>query len=99
MVLRDLHQRWHLLPAFRNREWAARMEAAARRRRRGVGHEAFDGAQALLLEMQARDRAEQSDGIWVLRLREYALDGAALHHLPRVHHDHVVGELGDHAEI
>ena len=52
-----------------------------------------------LLEVQAWDRAEQADGVGVLRIGKQALRIAALDHLPGVHHHDLVGQLGDHAEV
>src|SRR4029078_11681768 len=54
---------------FLDRETAARMEAAPRWHRRGIGHGAFDRREPLLLEVEARDRAEQADGVGMMRLR------------------------------
>src|SRR5581483_3022712 len=99
MLRRDLHERRYLVPAFLNRERAARMEAAAGGQGGGVGHKATNRRESLLLEMQARYRAEQADGVRMLRLGKEPPDAAALDHLAGVHHDDVIGQLGDHAEV
>src|SRR5687768_1067765 len=99
MVFLNVKKWRYFGPAFLDHERTSRMEAAARGGRCGVGDEALDRAQALLLQVKARDRAEQADGIRMLRLGEKSPGSAALDHFARVHHDHVVGELGDHPEV
>src|SRR6185503_3160897 len=49
-------------------ERTARVEAAAGRHRGSIGHATFDRAEPLLLEVEARDRAEQADGVRVMWL-------------------------------
>src|SRR5712664_1555223 len=99
MVLFYFHQRRYLLKALLYGKRTSRMEAAARGHCRGIGHEALDRAEPLLVEVQPGDRAEQPHRIRVLRLGEEPRYGATLDYLPGVHHDDVVGELGDHAEV
>src|SRR5690348_6028902 len=85
VAARDVEQRRQFMPAFLDRERTARMEPAAGGKRGGVGNEPLDRAKPLLLEMQARDRAEQADGVRMLRLGEQARGAAALDHLTGVH--------------
>src|SRR5574339_102365 len=49
MVFRNFDQRRDFGPALLDRERTARVKAAAARKRRGIGHDALDRAQALLL--------------------------------------------------
>ena len=80
-------------------ERAARREAAALGLTVGAGHRALDGRQPLALDVEARDRAQQADRVGMLRIGEQGVDRRALDDLAGVHHQHVVGDLGDHAEI
>ena len=48
---------------------------------------------------ETRHRAQQAPGVGVLRPAQHLADGAALHGPPRVHHQQVVGHVGDDAEV
>jgi hypothetical protein len=49
--------------------------------------------------VQSRDRAEETDGVRVLRFGEERIHRGALHDPPGVHHRHVLGELSDDAQV
>src|SRR5512136_2947751 len=80
-------------------EGAARVEAAAGDGRQRIGYLAFDRREALLLQIETRDRAQQPDGVRMLRLGEQRRGTRALDDAPCVHDRDVVGELGDHAKV
>ena len=80
-------------------ERAARREAAALGLMVGAGHRALDGRQPLALAVEPRDRAQQAERVGLLRLGEQRIDRRSFDDLAGVHHQHVVGHLGDHAEI
>ena len=56
-------------------------------------------SRSLLIPVEARHRAEQAPGVGVRGPVEELLGAAVLHRAAGVHHQHVVGELGDHAEV
>ncbi|MGX1154842.1 hypothetical protein RKD39_002420 [Streptomyces albogriseolus] len=60
----------------------------------GIGVERLRGVAA-----EARHRAEQAPGVGVLGLAQHFADAAALHGPARVHHQQVVGHVGDDAEV
>ena len=99
MARPDVAQRRRLGGAAPVGERAARREAAALGLAVGAGHRALDGREPLAVDVEARDRAQQADRVGVLRIGEQRRDRRALDDLAGVHHHHVVGELGDHAEI
>ena len=76
MIGTDLKKRRNFGAALLHRERAARVKAAPFGKRRRIGHESLDGAEALLLEVQPGDRAEQPDRVGMLRLREEPLGSA-----------------------
>ena len=49
--------------------------------------------------VEARDRAEQADGVGMLRVGEQLVDRRALDDLAGIHHGDFVADLGDDAEI
>ena len=49
--------------------------------------------------VEPRDRAEQADGVGMLRVGEQFVDRRALDDLAGIHHRDLVADLGDHAEI
>ena len=49
--------------------------------------------------VEPRDRAEQADGVGMLRHREQFIDRRALDDLAGIHHRDLVADFGDHAEI
>ena len=65
----------------------------------GAGHRAFDGGEPLAVDVEARDRAQQADRVGVLGIGKQVGHIGALDDLAGVHHQHLVGDLGDHAEI
>ena len=95
----ELAQRRRLGVAAPVGEGAARREAAALGLLVGAGHRALDRRQPLALDVEARDRAQKADRVGVLRIGEQGIDRRLLDDLAGVHHQHVVGHLGDHAEI
>ena len=80
-------------------ERAARGETAAGRRIGHVRHHAFDGGEMRGAAVEPRDRAEQADGVGMLRIGEELVDRRALDDLAGIHHRDLVADLGDHAEI
>ena len=59
-----------------------------------------DRLQALAgLHVEARHRMQQRLQIGMLRVGGNVVQVARLDHLAAIHHDHVVGDVGDHAEI
>ncbi len=49
--------------------------------------------------VEPRDRAQQSDGIGMLRAREQFIDGGAFDDFAGIHHRDLVADFGDDAEI
>ena len=49
--------------------------------------------------VEPRDRAEQADGVGMLRAGEQLVDRRALDDLAGIHHRDLVADFGDHAEI
>ena len=49
--------------------------------------------------VQPRDRPQQPPGVRVPRVVEQLVQRALLDHLPGVHHQHAVGDVGDDAEV
>ena len=86
--------RRHLDAAALGRARAARMESASGRRIGEVGDFAADRAQRRVAA-ERNHAFDQTARVRMLRVGEDPLDAAVLDHLPRVHHAHVVGELGD----
>src|SRR5262249_59029470 len=86
-------------PAGVDGKGAARMEAAALWKSERAWHHAIDRRQAVLLAVQLWDRAEQSDGIGMLRVSEERRDLGTLDDFAGIHHDDLLRELGDDAEI
>ena len=81
-------------------EAAARVERAALRHVDQAGRGARDRQQPVAaVPVEARHRAQQSPGVGVLGLVEDLLRGAVLDRATGVHHQDVVGELGDHPEV
>src|SRR5262249_12799245 len=70
----DFRKRRLGYPAGVDGKGAARMEAAAVGKIERARHHAIDRRQAVLLGVQLRDRAEQSDGIGMLRVSEERRD-------------------------
>ena len=99
MAGRDVAQRRRLLPAAPVGERAARREAAALGLVVGARHRALDGGEPRAVDVEPRDRAQQADGVGVLRVGEQVGDVGAFDDLAGIHHQHLVGHLGDHAEI
>ena len=79
---------------------AARRKAAAGRRRRGIGRQAFDGLELVAARpVEPRNRAQQAHRIGMARTVEHVV-GVALFDQPRgIHHDDAVGVARHHAEI
>ena len=94
-----LRERRRLLAALPVGEGAARREAAALGLVVGAGHRALDGRQPLAIDVEPRDRAQKADRVGVLRIGEQGRDRRAFDDLAGVHDDHLVGHLGDDAEI
>src|SRR5262249_9133030 len=82
-----------------NRKGAARMEAAALGKIERARHYALDRHPAVLLPMQLWDRAEQPDGVGMLRVGEERRDLSTLDDFAGINHDDLLRELGDDAEI
>ena len=86
--------------AARHELGAARMERAARRPVVRVRDRAADRRQPRApRRVDARDRAQQRPRVGVLRRVEDVVDRPLLDHAPQVHDDHVVGHLGDDAQV
>ena len=49
--------------------------------------------------VQPRDRAQQADGVRMLRVVEQRLHRRALDDLAGIHHDHLVDQFGNHAQV
>ena len=71
------------------------MEPAARRRIDEVGDRATDGLQFALIDAKARERADQPDGIGVLRCLEDLARAARLHDVAGVHDKDSIADLVD----
>ena len=95
----ELAQRRRLVVAAPVGERAARREAAALGLVVGAGHRALDGGQPLAIDVEPRDRAQKADRVGMLRIGEQRADRRLLDDLAGVHHQHLVGHLGDDAEI
>ena len=78
---------------------AAQVEATAAGRVQERRRRAGDRLQLGAVRGQPRKRAEQSPGVRVLGLVEDLRVGALLGRPGGVHHEHVVGRLGDDAEV
>src|ERR1700754_586805 len=87
------------LDAYIADKGAARGESAARWERAHVRYHALDGREVRGLAVQARDRAEQADGVGMLWAREQLIHRRALDDLAGIHHRDLVADFGDHAEI
>ncbi len=87
------------LAADVHRVGAAQMEAAARRRPQQRRRRPGDRPQLLPLAGEPRQRPHEPPRVGVMRLVEDVLVRALLGRLGRVHHQHLVGRLGDHAEV
>ena len=99
MAVAEVEERRVLVPATLDHERAARMETAASHGSEGVGHLALDRGEPILFDVEPGYRAQQADGVRVLRLGEECRHGGALDDAAGVHHHHIVGELGDDTEI
>ena len=98
--LTAVHQFRLLLKALLLGPLAPGGEGAALGRIGHVGGEALDGFQPLGLSgFQQRYRPDQSDGIGVMGVEQQIPLGGALHAAAGVHHEDVVGKLGDHTEV
>ena len=87
------------LPAHVHRVGAAQVEAAPRRRPQERRRRARDRPQLLALAGEPRQRPHEPPGVGVVRVVEDVLVGALLRRLGRVHHEHLVGRLGHHAQV
>src|SRR4051794_22637671 len=81
----ELDQRDRSLDTVRPHEPAARMEAAALRRRGKVGRRAGNGREVVADAVEAGHRPEQAERVRVVRLAEDGVDASGLHELARVH--------------
>ncbi len=77
----------------------ARMEAASGRRVRRGRRLSGDGNEPLLIAVDARDAAQQSDRVGMAGPFEEIGDRRGFHDAAAVHHGHPVSHAGDHAEI
>src|SRR5829696_10120617 len=78
----------------------ARMEWASRRHMNQAWRRAFDGEEPLTsFPVEARYRPQQPPGVGVRGPIEQLLGAAVFHSAPGVHHQHVVGEFCDDAEV
>src|SRR5690348_17248091 len=75
------------------------MEAAALRHALQARHRTVDRSEALLLAIEPRDRAQETDGVGMLRRLEERLHRRALDDLAGIHHHHLLRELGDDTEV
>src|SRR5215469_8121653 len=89
----DLRKRRLGHPASIDGKGAARMETAALGKIERARHYALDRRQAVLPATQLWDRAEQSDGIGMLRVSEECRDLGTLDDFASVHHDDLLREL------
>ena len=79
---------------------AARREGAALHQLGDVGRAAADRRQLPLVDIvEARDRAQEADGVGHARVLQNVARGALLDHAAGVHHHHPVGHAGDDAEV
>src|SRR5262245_27423635 len=79
--------------------WTARMERAARGRRRRIRRLPVDGGEPLATVAEPRDRLEQRPGVGVRRRVVDLLDRPGLDQAARVHHRDLVAHLGDDTEV
>ena len=96
---RHLTQRGRFRVAARIGKRTALGKPAAGRQLQRIGHLALNGGQARLFAMQTRNRSEQPNGIRMLRRVKQRVDRALFDHPAGVHHHHIVGDLGHHAEV
>ena len=64
-----------------------------------VFHEVVDGRQAAVFGFEPRAAGEEAFGVRVLGVGEDFEHGAVLDFFAAVHHEHVVGDFGDDAEV
>ena len=95
---RDVAQRRRDV-ADRHRVRAAALEQAAGGEVQRVGDDALDDLEPFALLAEARDRGEQALRVRVMRLGVDGVDVGPLDDLAGVHHDDLVGHLGDHAQV
>src|SRR5438552_18782798 len=91
-------RRWFRVAAT-IRERTARRKAAAAGLVMRAWNDAFDGDKPRSLDIEPRDRAKQADCVGMLRISEDSFDRTTLDDLAGIHHDHFVGDFGDHTEI
>src|SRR5450631_70700 len=99
MASADIDDRRLFVPAPIDRKRTARMKPAPVYRCERIGHLAFDRGEPILLDVEPRNGAEQTDRVRVLRLREKVDDIRTLDDATGVHDGHVIGKLGDDAKI
>src|ERR1044071_3244531 len=90
MAGRDIAQWRRIKPAAPVCERTARREAAAGRLVVGAGYRSFDGGEALAIDVDARDRAEQADRIGMLGIGKKVVDVGALDNAAGIHHQQLV---------
>ena len=97
----ELHDRRLDGPAQVRRELAAIDEDAGRQVRADLGEIARDGGQRALglADAVARERAEEPEGVWVLRRLEHGRGVALLDDLARVHDPDPIAQRPDDAEV
>eukprot|EP01035_Chromulina_nebulosa_P004109 gene4108-5610_t len=80
-------------------ERAARMKGAASWQLFEVGRRAGDGVEPLGPDLDIGRRVEQAQRIGVARIVEQFVDRPRLDRPPRIHHQHLVGEAGNDAQV
>ena len=89
----------HLDAAAIHRVRAARVEPATGRRIQQRRRLARDLHETIGIDVHARQRAQQPPGVRMARCRVDLVHGGLLDRPAGVHHDHVVGDLGDDPEV